>query len=81
MQTAAYGIYKDGQILFDEPTVQANNTRALIVFLSSLLKQKNKQTKLADFFNLYGSWEDNRSADTVINDIRQSRAVNSNVQL
>lgn len=81
MQTAAYGVYKDGQILFDEPAIQTNNTRVLVVFLSSLLKQKSRQTKLADFFNLYGSWEDTRSADTVVNDIRQSRSVKSNVQL
>jgi hypothetical protein len=81
MQTAAYGTYKDGQIFLDEPAVQASSARVLVVFLSSFLKQKSQKTKLADFFNLYGAWEDERGADAVINDIRQSRLLKSDTQL
>ena len=73
MKTTVYGTYKDGQIFFDEPA-QTDNARVLVVFLNSLSQSKS-ETKLADFFDLYGVWEDDRDADTVINDIRQSRTV------
>jgi cell division septal protein FtsQ len=69
MQSATYGIYKDGQIVFDEPDVNINNSRVLVVFLDD----EPREQKLTDFFELYGPWEDTRDAETIISDIRNSR--------
>ncbi|MFP3091278.1 hypothetical protein LQZ21_13230 [Treponema sp. TIM-1] len=69
MQNATYGIYKDGQIIFDEPDININNSRVLVVFLD----EEPKVSKLMDFFKLYGPWEDTRDIETIIADIRNSR--------
>ena len=69
MQTATYGMYRDGQIIFDEPDININNSRVLVVFL----EEESKYPTLMDFFKLYGPWEDNRDIETIISDIRNSR--------
>jgi hypothetical protein len=38
MKNATYGIYKDGQITFDEPDININNSRVLVVFLDEIPK-------------------------------------------
>jgi hypothetical protein len=69
MQNATYGIYKDGQIVFDEPDIDINNSRVLVVFLDD----EPKESKLMDLFKIYGPWEDCRDTETIIADIRNSR--------
>jgi hypothetical protein len=69
MQNATYGLYKDGQIIFDEPDININNSRVLVVFLD----EEPKESKLMDFFKLYGPWEDTRDIEAIISDIRNSR--------
>jgi cell division septal protein FtsQ len=77
MQNATYGIYKDGQIIFDEPDVNINNSRVLVVFLDD----EPREQKLTDFFELYGPWEDTRDIETIISDIRNSRISKDNIIL
>jgi hypothetical protein len=53
MQTAIYGMYKDGQIVFDEPDMNINNSRVLVAFLD----EDPKKSKLMDILNykdIYG---------------------------
>jgi cell division septal protein FtsQ len=77
MQNATYGIYKDGQIIFDEPDININDSRVLVVFLD----EEPKEPKLMDFFKVYGAWEDTRDIDTIISDIRNSRISKADIAL
>jgi hypothetical protein len=78
MQNATYGIYKNGQIILDEPVQKSNNSRVIVVFLD---KNSAKTPNLQNFFDLYGQWEDDRDADTIIADIRKSRISKADIQL
>jgi hypothetical protein len=75
MQKAAYGMYKDGRIIFDEPDVDINSSRVLVVFLDK------ENAKVTDFFEVLGPWEDTRNADTIISDIRKSRIAKADITL
>lgn len=75
MKEAAYGMYKDGRIIFDEPDAGIDNSRVLVVFLD------HEPAKITDFFELYGPWEDTRDADTIISDIRKSRIAKADITL
>jgi hypothetical protein len=77
MQTATYGIYKNGQIILDEPNIKKDNARVLVVFLDKEPDTRADNSKLMDIFDLYGPWEDSRDAETIINDIRNSRISSS----
>jgi hypothetical protein len=73
MQTATYGIYKNGRIILDEPDIKKDNARVVVVFLDKDPDVKAEDSKLMDMFRLYGPWEDSRDAETIINDIQNSR--------
>jgi hypothetical protein len=45
MQSAVYGMYQDGQIIFDEPGISVNNSRVLVVFLENDPKEQNLKAK------------------------------------
>jgi hypothetical protein len=77
MQSATYGMYKDGQIIFDEPGININNSRVLVVFLDD----DPKEQKLMDFFKLYGPWEDVRDIETIIADIQNSKVSKADIVL
>jgi hypothetical protein len=78
MQSAAYGMYKNGQIILDEPVQKSNDSRVVVVFLD---EKKPKKPDLKNFFDLFGQWEDDRDADTIIADIRNSRISKADIQL
>jgi hypothetical protein len=69
MQTAAYGIYKDGQVFFNEPLAVSGETNVVVVFLD----EKPPRRRLTDVFELFGEWEDGRTADEIAEDIRACR--------
>jgi hypothetical protein len=50
LQNATYGIYKNGQIIFDGPDININNSRILVVFLD----EEPRESKLMDFLNYMG---------------------------
>jgi hypothetical protein len=77
MQTAIYGMYKDGQIVFDESDITVNNSRVLVVFLD----EEPKEPNLMDIFKLYGPWEDTRNTETIISDIMSSRISKDTITL
>jgi hypothetical protein len=75
---AVYGMYTDGNIVLDEPTPKNSDSRVVVVFLGG---QNPQKPKLADFFDLYGAWEDDRDADAIIADIYTSRHSKQDIQL
>lgn len=75
MQEAAYGMYKGGQIIFDDPDVSIDNSRVLVVFLDK------EPAKITEFFELHGPWEDTRDAETIISDIRNRKDCNNDLQI
>jgi hypothetical protein len=77
MQSATYGMYKDGKIIFEEPEININNSRVLVVFLDD----DPREQKLMDLFKIYGPWEDTRDVETIISDIQNSRISKDNIIL
>lgn len=74
MQQAAYGIFKKGQIILNEPVNAPDNTEIVVVFLDSVLKYPPQdKNKLLDLFTTLGAWEDSRDADEIIDEIMASR--------
>jgi hypothetical protein len=80
MQSAIYGMYKDGKIIFEEPEINKNNSRVLVVFLDEE-SENSREQKLMELFELYGPWEDNRDVETIISDIQNSRKSKDNIVL
>ncbi|GHS98269.1 hypothetical protein FACS1894108_06110 [Planctomycetales bacterium] len=71
-------MYLDGSIVLDEPTPKRSGSRVVVVFLG---EQRPKKTKLTDFFDLYGAWEDERDTETIIADIYAARQAKPDIQL
>jgi len=76
MQNAVYGMYNDGQVVFDEP-VPIRESRVKVVFLN---KKPLEICAIDNFFETYGVWEDSRTPDKIINDIYSSR-INRDVKV
>ncbi|MCL2496123.1 MAG: hypothetical protein FWF04_01750 [Clostridiales bacterium] len=74
MQNAAYGVFKKGQIIFNEPVVAPDESNVIVVFLD---KQKNvsvqKNNKLLSIFDTLGVWEDSKDTEKIIAEIENSR--------
>ena len=74
MQNAAYGIFKKGKIIFNEPVTAPDESNVIVVFLD---KQKNMQTpsnnRLLNIFDTLGAWEDSKDTETIIAEIESSR--------
>lgn len=58
-------------------TLDNNSKKKLIIKLTESLEAENP--KIIDLKSLYGSWEDSRNADEIINEIRDSRVNTRNV--
>jgi hypothetical protein len=76
MQQAAYGIYRNGQVFFDAPAPAMDNAKVVVVFLDELATRP----KLTDIFSLYGAWEDTKTADEIISEIRNDRTARADIQ-
>ena len=74
MQNAAYGIFRKGQIIFNEPVTAPDDSNVIVVFLD---KQANAPTKgknaLLNIFTTLGAWEDSKDTETIISEIEKSR--------
>jgi hypothetical protein len=77
MQQAAYGTYRNGQIFFDAPAPAMDNAKVVVVFLD----EPAARPKLTDIFSLYGAWEDTRTVDEIISEIRNDRTCRADLQL
>ncbi|MEZ4848300.1 MAG: hypothetical protein R3B93_06705 [Bacteroidia bacterium] len=56
-----------------------NSKLELISRLSSSMKKKKKSSD-ESFFNLFGSFSDERSAEEIINDIKNARTFNREIE-
>jgi len=74
MQNAAYGIYKNGKIIFSEPVNDLDESKVIVVFLD---KQINAPThsnnKLLNIFDTLGAWEDSKDTEAIISEIEKTR--------
>ena len=74
MQNAAYGIFRKGHIILNEPVTAPDDSNVIVVFLD---KQNNVQTqknnRLVNIFDTLGAWEDSKDAEAIIAEIEKSR--------
>ena len=74
MQNAAYGVFKKGKIIFNEPVTAPDDSSVIVVFLD---KQKNvpvqNENSLLNIFSTLGAWEDSKDTETIIAEIENSR--------
>ena len=74
MPNATYGIFKKGQIIFNEPVTAPDDSSVIVVFLD---KQKNtnlnNNNTLLNIFDILGPWEDSKNTETIIAEIENSR--------
>jgi len=74
MQNAAYGTFKKGKIVFNEPVTALDGSDVIVVFLD---KQKNapaqNKNSLLNIFDTLGAWEDSKNTETIIAEIEKSR--------
>ncbi len=73
MKEAYEGLYEKGKIIPKEKIHCRKKAKVLIVFLEEINEDTHLNRAREDFFKTFGSWEDNRSADEIINDIYQAR--------
>ena len=66
MRRVINGIYKNGKIILDDPVSTIEESKITIIFLEN----KVQKLKLTDIFSIYGPWEDTRTVENIINDIR-----------
>ena len=74
MQNAAYGIFKKGKIIFNEPVTVPDESNVIVVFLD---KQKNVSSQnnngLLNIFDTLGAWEDSKDTEAIIAEIENNR--------
>ena len=77
MRNTAYGTYRDGQIFLDAPSPVAGESRVQVIFLN----KETKKNSLIEIFDVLGPWEDDRDTESIIAEIRNARAHNSDIRL
>jgi hypothetical protein len=70
MKQAVEGIYSDGKVILNENVPVKGSSKVLVIFMDDYQDKAAKKERLLKTF---GSWEDNRNADQIINDIYSSR--------
>jgi len=74
MQNAAYGIFKKGKIIFDEPVTALDDSSVIVVFLDRLKNASNQNyNPLLNIFDILGAWEDSKETEAIIAEIENSR--------
>ena len=74
MQNAAYGTFRRGQIIFNEPVTVADNSNVIVVFLEKQMHTPAQDpSTLLKIFDTLGAWEDSRDTKTIISEIEKSR--------
>ena len=74
MQNAVYGVYRKGQVIFNEPVTTAEDANVIIVFLDNQVNEPaTKNNKLINIFNTLGAWEDAKDINELIDEIEKTR--------
>jgi len=64
-------------VVFDDPVTRKEESKVIVVFL----EESKIKPKLVDIFERYGPWEDNRTADEIVVDTRNSRIVGADIHI
>ncbi|TYQ15698.1 UNVERIFIED_CONTAM: hypothetical protein Cloal_2180 [Acetivibrio alkalicellulosi] len=70
MKHAVEGIYNEGKITINEKVPVSGKSKVLVIFLEDYKDNSNRKERLLKTF---GSWVDNRDAESIINDVYSSR--------
>ena len=74
MPKAAYGIFRKGQIIFNEPVTAIDESNVIVVFLDKQKKASaQNNNRLLNMFDTLGAWEDSKDTETIIAEIENSR--------
>ena len=74
MQNAAYGIFRNGHVIFNEPVTAPDDSKVIVVFLDMQKKAPTQnRNALMKLFDALGSWEDSKDTETIISEIEESR--------
>lgn len=71
MKQAVEGIYSEGRVILNEQVPVKGKSKVLVVFLEDYQDNTDRKKQLMETF---GTWEDDRNAEQIINDIYSSRA-------
>ena len=74
MQNAAYGVFRKGQIILNEPVTAPDESSVIVVFLDGqkTASIRNNNTLLG-IFDTLGPWEDSKDTEMIISEIENSR--------
>lgn len=70
MKHAVEGIYNEGKITISENVPFKGKSKVLVVFLEDYKDKNDRKERLLKTF---GSWDDNRDVENIVNDIYSSR--------
>jgi hypothetical protein len=71
MKQAVEGIYSEGKVILSEQVPVRGRSKVLVVFLEDYQEKVDRKRRLMETF---GTWEDERKAEQIIEDIYSSRA-------
>lgn len=71
MKQAFEGIYNNGKVILNEKVLIKGKQKVLVVFLDDKKEKAERKNRLLCTF---GSWEDDKDSQQIINDIYSSRA-------
>jgi len=71
MKQTVEGIYSEGKIILNEQIPYKRKSKVLVVFLEDYQEKADRKKRLMETF---GSWEDKRNVEQIIDDIYFSRA-------
>jgi len=71
MKHAIEGIYNKGKVILNEQVPVKGRSKVLVIFLEEHKDSTDKKQKLMDTF---GTWEDTKSSEEIIEDIYLSRS-------
>jgi len=72
MKQAIEGVYSEGKITLNESVSYKGKAKVLVVFLEDYKEKTDRKEQLMKTF---GSWDDNMSAEQIIEDIYSSRVM------
>jgi hypothetical protein len=73
MQCAAYGVFRKGKIIFNEPVIAPDDSSVIVVFLDKQENVPNINSNLVRIFDTLGVWEDSKEPEAIIHEIEKSR--------
>ena len=78
MQGVVHGVYKNGQVVFNEPVTADENSNVIVVFTKNQESTVGfKKNPLIEMLDALGPWDDSRDAEEIIADIENNRSSRS----